>query len=166
LSSDECRACVAVQWTVTHARSYGSSQSQHYGRLSRGRYPAAARRYAGHRLPALHVNVLVTEDHPAHLAPLAQMLAGIGGAVEPVLAAYRSGGGVPYPMFGTAFRKGQASINRPAFASDLVDCWIPATVDIHRRLMSSPRRVADVGCGGGWSTIAMARARLGHHSVL
>ena len=31
--------------------------------------PADARRY---RLPAAHVNVLVTEDHPAHLAPLAR----------------------------------------------------------------------------------------------
>jgi 2-polyprenyl-3-methyl-5-hydroxy-6-metoxy-1,4-benzoquinol methylase len=86
------------------------------------------------------------------------MVAGIGGAIEPVLAAYRSGGGVPYPMFGTAFRKGQAGINRPAFASDLVERWIPAAADIHTRLMSSPLRVADVGCGGGWSTIAMARA--------
>jgi 2-polyprenyl-3-methyl-5-hydroxy-6-metoxy-1,4-benzoquinol methylase len=86
------------------------------------------------------------------------MVAGIGGAIEPVLAAYRSGGGVPYPMFGAAFRKGQAGINRPAFASDLVDRWIPAAVDIHTRLLSSPLRVADVGCGAGWSTIAMARA--------
>jgi len=120
--------------------------------------PAASLDTRGYRLPAEHVNVLVTEDHPAHLAPLAQMVAGIGGAIEPVLAAYRSGGGVPYPTFGTAFRKGQAGINRPAFASDLVDRWIPATVDIHTRLMSSPLRVADVGCGGGWSTIAMARA--------
>jgi 2-polyprenyl-3-methyl-5-hydroxy-6-metoxy-1,4-benzoquinol methylase len=120
--------------------------------------PGAPLDSRGYRLPAAHVNVLVTEDHPAHLAPLAQMVAGIGGAIEPVLAAYRSGGGVPYPMFGTAFRKGQAGINRPAFASDLVDRWIPAAFDIHRRLMSSPLRVADVGCGGGWSTIAMARA--------
>jgi 2-polyprenyl-3-methyl-5-hydroxy-6-metoxy-1,4-benzoquinol methylase len=120
--------------------------------------PAAPADTRGYRLPAAHVNVLVTEDHPAHLAPLAQMVAGIGGAIEPVLAAYRSGGGVPYPMFGAAFRKGQAGINRPAFASDLVERWIPAAVDIHTRLMSSPLRVADVGCGAGWSTIAMAQA--------
>ena len=120
--------------------------------------PGAPADTRGYRLPAAHVNVLVTEDHPAHLAPLAQMVAGIGGAIEPVLAAYRSGGGVPYPMFGAAFRKGQAGINRPAFASDLVERWIPAAVDIHTRLMSSPLRVADVGCGAGWSTIAMARA--------
>ena len=112
----------------------------------------------GYRLPTAHLNVLVTEDHPAHLAPLAQMVAGIGGTIERVLAAYRSGGGVPYPMFGAAFRKGQAGINRPAFARDLVEGWIPAAVDIHTRLMSSPLRVADVGCGAGWSTIAIARA--------
>jgi 2-polyprenyl-3-methyl-5-hydroxy-6-metoxy-1,4-benzoquinol methylase len=41
---------------------------------------------------------------------------------------------------------------------DLVERWIPAAADIHRRLLSSSLRVADVGCGAGWSTIAMARA--------
>jgi 2-polyprenyl-3-methyl-5-hydroxy-6-metoxy-1,4-benzoquinol methylase len=117
--------------------------------------PPDERRY---RLPDEHVNVLVTEDHPNHLAPLAQMVAGIGGALEDVLAAYRHGGGVPYPTFGAAFRKGQAGINRPAFLADLVERWIPAAADIHRRLLSSSLRVADVGCGAGWSTIAMARA--------
>jgi 2-polyprenyl-3-methyl-5-hydroxy-6-metoxy-1,4-benzoquinol methylase len=119
---------------------------------------AAAPDERQYRLPAEHVNVLVTEDHPSHLAPLAQMVAGIGGALEHVLAAYRSGAGVPYPRFGEAFRTGQAGINRPAFTSDLVERWLPAAPDIHERLRSSPLRVADVGCGSGWSTIAIARA--------
>jgi 2-polyprenyl-3-methyl-5-hydroxy-6-metoxy-1,4-benzoquinol methylase len=117
--------------------------------------PADERRY---RLPAGHVNVLVSQNHAAHLAPLAQMVAGIGGALQDVLAAYRNGGGVPYPSYGAAFRSGQAGINRPAFQSDLVDRWIPTAADLHERLMSSALRVADVGCGAGWSTIAMARA--------
>lgn len=120
--------------------------------------PAAAPDKREYRLPDEHVNVLVTEDHPAHLAPLAQMVAGIGGALGHVLAAYRNGAGVPYPRFGEAFRKGQAGINRPAFTSDLVERWLPAAPDIHERLLSSPSRVADVGCGAGWSTIAIARA--------
>ena len=114
-----------------------------------------ARRYA---LPAEHVNVLVNENHAAHLAPLAQAVAGIGGALGHVVAAYRSGGGVPYPLYGAAFRKGQSGINRPAFTTDLVERWIPAAPDIHRRLLSTPLRVADVGCGAGWSTLAIARA--------
>src|SRR5688572_12792373 len=117
--------------------------------------PAEARRYW---LPAEHTNVLVAEDHPAHLAPLAQMVAGIGGALQRVVNAYRSGGGVAYPHFGAAFRAGQAGINRPAFLSDLVVRWIPALPDLHGALTSTRMRVADVGCGAGWSTLAVAKA--------
>jgi 2-polyprenyl-3-methyl-5-hydroxy-6-metoxy-1,4-benzoquinol methylase len=117
--------------------------------------PAEQRRYW---LPPEHTNALVVEDHPAHLAPLAQMVAGVGGALERVVNAYRSGGGVAYPHFGAAFRAGQAGINRPAFLSDLIARWLPALPDLHRTLTSTRMRVADVGCGAGWSTIAMARA--------
>jgi 2-polyprenyl-3-methyl-5-hydroxy-6-metoxy-1,4-benzoquinol methylase len=109
-------------------------------------------------LPAEHVNVLASEDHPAHLAPLSQMLAGIGGALDRVLAAYRNGDGVAYPEFGAAFRRGQSGINRPAFLNDLVQQWIPAMPDLHAALLAGKTRVADVGCGAGWSTMAMARA--------
>jgi SAM-dependent methyltransferase len=116
---------------------------------------AEARRY---RLPDEHVGVLVSEDDPNHLAPLAQMVAGIGGALEHVVTAYRQGTGVAYPTFGAAFRKGQSGVNRPAFLADLVERWIPAAPDIDERLRSRSLRVADVGCGAGWSTIAMARA--------
>jgi 2-polyprenyl-3-methyl-5-hydroxy-6-metoxy-1,4-benzoquinol methylase len=117
--------------------------------------PADDRRYW---LPAEHLNVLVTRDHPAHLAPLSQMVAGIGAVLDRIAGAYRSGEGVPYTSFGAAFRQGQAGINRPAFLVDLVERWIPAMPDLHRRLAGTRLRVADVGCGAGWSTIAMARA--------
>jgi len=124
--------------------------------------PADERRYW---LPAEHLNVLVTEDHPAHLAPLAQMVAGIGGVLDRVVEAYRSGGGVPYPLFGTAFRRGQAGINRSAFLADLVERWIPAAADLPERLSTPGSRIADVGCGGGWSTIATARAYPGSEVI-
>lgn len=124
--------------------------------------PADERRYW---LPAEHANVLVNQDHPAHLAPLAQMVAGIGGVLDHVVRAYRSGGGVPYPLFGAAFRRGQAGINRPAFLADLVERWIPAMPDVHARLTTGGLRVADIGCGAGWSTIAMARAYPGSDIV-
>ena len=117
--------------------------------------PADERRYS---LPPDHVSALVIEDDPSHLAPLAQMVAGIGGTLDRVLEAYRTGGGVAYPHYGGAFRRGQAGINRPAFVSDLVTTWIPSAPDIHEALQSSRLRVADVGCGVGWSTTAIARA--------
>ena len=116
---------------------------------------ADGRRYL---LPEAHVAVLVSETHPAHLVPLAQMVAGIGGALPRVVEAYRTGGGVAYPEFGAAFRAGQAGVNRPAFAADLVERWIPAIPDLHAALRSGPLRVADVGCGAGWSTLAVAQA--------
>jgi 2-polyprenyl-3-methyl-5-hydroxy-6-metoxy-1,4-benzoquinol methylase len=37
--------------------------------------------------------------------------------------------------------------------------WLPAIPDVHARLQADPpARVADFGCGGGWSSIAIARA--------
>jgi hypothetical protein len=47
-------------------------------------------------LPAEHQRVLASADDPAHVAPFAHMLAGIGGVLDQVVEAYRSGGGVPY----------------------------------------------------------------------
>jgi 2-polyprenyl-3-methyl-5-hydroxy-6-metoxy-1,4-benzoquinol methylase len=118
--------------------------------------PAAERCY---RMPAEHVGVLVDPDHAAHLAPFAEMAAGIGGALEHVIAAYRSGAGVPYEAYGAAFVSGQGGINRPAFQRDLTGSWLPAVPDLHARLSADPpARVADVGCGVGWSTLALARA--------
>ena len=37
--------------------------------------------------------------------------------------------------------------------------WLPSLPDIHARLLvDPPARIADIGCGGGWSSIAMAQA--------
>lgn len=117
---------------------------------------AGERRY---RVPAEHLGVLVDPDHAAHVAPFAEMAAGVGGALERVVEAYRTGRGVPYEAYGSAFVSGQGGINRPAFRQDLTGAWLPAVPDLHARLAASPpARVADVGCGVGWSTLALARA--------
>ena len=118
--------------------------------------PAGERRY---RLPAEHAGVLVDPDHAAHVAPFAEMVAGVGGALQQVIEAYRTGRGVPYEAYGAAFVTGQGGINRPAFRQDLTRAWLPAVPDLHRRLQGDPpARIADVGCGVGWSTLALARA--------
>jgi len=111
-----------------------------------------------YRVPPEHLGVLVDADHPSHVAPFAEMVAGVGRALEAVVEAYRTGAGVPYEIYGDAFRSGQGGINRPAFAHDLVKSWLPAVGDLHERLGTGPSRVADVGCGVGWSTVALARA--------
>jgi 2-polyprenyl-3-methyl-5-hydroxy-6-metoxy-1,4-benzoquinol methylase len=101
--------------------------------------------------------VLLREDDPAHIAPFAHMLAGIGGVLPRVAEAYRTGGGVPYEAYGAEFRHGQGHINRPAFTNELPGEWLDAMPDVALRLRESGARVADVGCGQGWSSIAVAR---------
>lgn len=101
--------------------------------------------------------VLVSPDDPSHVSSLADMVAGAGHVLDRVVAAYRTGSGVAYSDYGAAFRHGQAGINRPAFTHDLATSWIAAVPDVAARL-GSGGRVVDVGCGAGWSTIAMARA--------
>ena len=116
---------------------------------------AATRRFA---LPAEHASVLAAPDDPMHVAPLAHMVAGIGGVLERVAQAYRSGGGVPYAEYGRAFRYGQGHINRPAFTQEL-GAWIEAMPDVAARLRSTTApRIADVGCDQGWAAVAAARA--------
>jgi 2-polyprenyl-3-methyl-5-hydroxy-6-metoxy-1,4-benzoquinol methylase len=87
------------------------------------------------------------------------MMAGIGGVLPRVAEAYRTGAGVPYEAYGGEFRHGQGHINRPAFTGDLPGEWLEAMPDVAARLRARPgARVADIGCGQGWSAIAVARA--------
>ncbi len=112
------------------------------------------RRYA---LPIEHRPALVDAEHGDHVAPFAAMIVGIANVLDEVIGAYRTGGGVPYVHYGSDFRHGQGGINRPAFSDDLVSSWIPATDGVVDKLVAGGR-VADLGCGHGWSTIAMQRA--------
>jgi 2-polyprenyl-3-methyl-5-hydroxy-6-metoxy-1,4-benzoquinol methylase len=117
---------------------------------------AQDRRY---KLPEDVAAAVCDPEHPSCVSPLAEMVVGVAGALDDVVEAYRSGGGVPYARYGYDFRHGQGAINRPAFTHDLVGSWIPALPEVHAALETgAPLRVADVGCGHGWSTLALARA--------
>ena len=117
--------------------------------------PADQRRYV---LPTEHTGALVDVDDTAHVSPLADMVVGIGQALSEVVAAYRTGGGVPYRSYGEDFRRGQGGVNRPAFTHDLTGSWLPALPDLHAALARPGVRIADLGCGLGFSTQALATA--------
>ncbi|WP_224335457.1 class I SAM-dependent methyltransferase [Haloprofundus halobius] len=120
------------------------------------RAAAGERRYS---LPEAHEPVLVDRDSLYYLAPLARAGAGLVGPLDDIVDAYRTGEGVPFADYGANLHEGQAAMNRPAFLHLLGEAWLPSISDVHERLSAeSPARVADIGCGHGWSSIGVARA--------
>jgi 2-polyprenyl-3-methyl-5-hydroxy-6-metoxy-1,4-benzoquinol methylase len=66
---------------------------------------------------------------------------------------------VPYEEYGQDTREAIAYANRPQFINLMGSEWLPAVPDVHKRLQADPpARVADIGCGSGWSSISIARA--------
>lgn len=109
-------------------------------------------------LPDGHAEVLVDADSLSFLAPAAVGVAGIAQALPLVMDAFRTGGGVPYEAYGPDFRTFISRINRPMFLNLLAEEWFPAVPGLVERLESEPpARVLDVGCGTGWSSIAIAQ---------
>jgi SAM-dependent methyltransferase len=117
---------------------------------------AMERRFA---LPGGHAAVLVDVDDPAFLAPLAQITVGSLHPLEALLGAFRTGAGVPYAEYGADLRAGQAGMNRNLFLQQLGTEYLPAIPNLHARLLADPpARVADIGCGVGWSCVGIAQA--------
>lgn len=118
---------------------------------------AAAADARSYRLPPGAAEVLTDQDSLNYLAPLARMLGGTGPFLPELLEAYRTGGGVSWQRFGDDARESQGAINRPLFERELPTA-LASVPEINDTLGRDGARVADVACGLGWSTIAMARA--------
>jgi SAM-dependent methyltransferase len=117
---------------------------------------AAERRFS---VPPAHAEVLSDRDSLAHVTPLARYGVAFAHVLPAVEEAFRSGGGVSWEEFGQLGREAQGDANRPVFANLLGGEWLPSIDDVHARLQADPpARVADVACGAGWSSIAIARA--------
>ena len=114
------------------------------------------RRYT---LPPGHDEALLDETSLNYIAPVGKLVVACVRPIDAVLAAFRSGDGVPYADYGADMHEGQAESSRPLFEHLLGSQWFPAIADVHERLGADPpARVADVACGQGYSTMAIARA--------
>ncbi len=116
--------------------------------------PGDQRRYA---LPASHAEVLTDPDSLNYLAPFMRMITAAGMQLPALVEAYRTGGGVGWSQYGPDMRTGQAEMNQPWFLGALGTEWFPAVPELDQRLRAGAL-VADIGCGEGWSSIAMALA--------
>jgi SAM-dependent methyltransferase len=115
----------------------------------------AERRYT---MPVEHEAVLLDQDSTSYLVPVARMMVAASQQLPALMDAYRRGGGVAWARYGPDMSEGQEGGNRP-FYVDGMGSWIAEGLpEIHRRLQAGDVKVADIGCGGGWSSISIARA--------
>ena len=109
-------------------------------------------------LPAGHAEALLDEESLNYVSPFGRLLVACLRPIDALLDAYRNGGGVPYADYGADLHEGQAAFTRPLFSRLLAQEWLPSVPEIHARLLADPpARVADLACGGGISSIAIAR---------
>jgi 2-polyprenyl-3-methyl-5-hydroxy-6-metoxy-1,4-benzoquinol methylase len=118
--------------------------------------PAAdplARRY---RLPPAHVPVLADPDDVRYRAFNGVEIVRAARWMAPLAEAFRTGGAPPPLPWAP---EGRAEYNRAAFLNLLGTQWLPAIAEVDQRLRREPPAwVADLACGAGWSSIALAQA--------
>jgi SAM-dependent methyltransferase len=114
---------------------------------------ADSRRYS---LPEGHVAALADRDSLSFSAHKAVDIVRAARPLPELVEAFRTGGGIP-PLAWEP--EGRADFNRPRYVNLLGKVWLPSIASVHERLGADPpARVADIACGTGWSSIAMAHA--------
>lgn len=110
-------------------------------------------------LPAGHDEVLADRENLDYMAPVPQLVVGAMTPLRSVVDAFRSGKGVPYAAYGRDLVEGQARMNRAMFLYQLGQEWLPHIPGLADRLKSDPpARIADFGCGAGWSSIGVTQS--------
>jgi 2-polyprenyl-3-methyl-5-hydroxy-6-metoxy-1,4-benzoquinol methylase len=110
-------------------------------------------------LPEGHAEVLLDRDSLSYGAPTVRSLMVLTPVMDALVQAYRTGGGVPWEAYGLDNREGVGDSNRALYLRVMSREWLPAIPSVHRRLSAAPpARIADIGCGTGWSSIAIALA--------
>jgi 2-polyprenyl-3-methyl-5-hydroxy-6-metoxy-1,4-benzoquinol methylase len=116
--------------------------------------PPEERRYS---LPSAYRGVLVDETDLLYTVPLATVALAFTRNIERLAEAYRTGGGLSWADMGPDAREAQAAANRPYFLGPLGTEALPSLPEVDAALRAGGR-VADVGCGMGWSSIGIATA--------
>ena len=108
-------------------------------------------------LPAEHAVVFLEQDNLSYTIPFVCYVPSFASIIDKLIEAFRSGGGVPFEAYGRDIVEAIGVGNRPMFVNWYVEKWMPAIPDIERRLRQQGGLVADIGCGTGWSSIAIAQ---------
>ena len=108
-----------------------------------------------------HAEVLCNRDSSAYTIPFVHAIPSLSSVVsEKLVHAFRTGQGVSYEDYGADLIEAQGEGNRPMFIHNTAN-WISSMPDIEAKLKSKEgegARIADIGCGDGWASIALAKS--------
>ena len=117
-------------------------------------YDPATAKFA---LPPEQAMVFANEESPVYMMGGFDVMVAMLDNQPKVQAAFKSGTGVAWGDQAGCMFCAVARFFRPAYHNNLVSAWLPALEGVVKRLEAGAR-VADVGCGHGWSTVLMAKA--------
>jgi SAM-dependent methyltransferase len=108
-------------------------------------------------MPAEQAMVFANEESPVYMMGGFDLMAAMLDNQPKVQAAFKSGAGVAWGDQAGCMFCAVARFFRPGYHNNLVASWLPALDGVVKKLEAGAR-VADVGCGHGWSTVLMAKA--------
>jgi Methyltransferase domain len=117
-------------------------------------YDTASGKFA---LPPEQAMVFADVDSPVYLQGAFDLAVSMVENQPKVEAAFRSGKGVGWGDQAPCLFCTVGRFFRPGYHNNLVSSWLPALDGVAAKLESGAK-VADVGCGHGFSTIIMAKA--------
>lgn len=109
-------------------------------------------------LPEAHAVALTDRTSPAYIVGLYQTAFGTVQDASRITEAARSGDGMGWHEYTDDVHTGCEWFFKPSYDAHLVADWLPALGDDVVDKLTAGAQVADIGCGHGASTIAMAEA--------